>query len=111
MEVLVTFGHILRVLSVGLMNNRLGRRKSSCKGDLREKVSVYEEIKDYFIPEEMEDGKLDSKEDKEPSFRTPDEGRVYNIFGCPCYKSDEAIHNKRSGSMITFLYDGTNVLY
>ncbi|KAL1116241.1 hypothetical protein AAG570_005736 [Ranatra chinensis] len=133
MEVLVTFGHILRVLSVGLMNNRLGRRKSSCKGDLREKVSVYEEIKGYFIPEEMKYGKLDSKEfydglnflflvsklqakrrnneDKEPSFCTRNKGRVYNIFGCPRYKSDEAIHNKRSGSMITFLYDGTNVLY
>ncbi|KAL1116239.1 hypothetical protein AAG570_005734 [Ranatra chinensis] len=76
---------------------------------LREKVPVYEEIAEYFIPERMEDGRLDSKEGKEPSFYTFDEGPVYNILGCPGYMGDEAIYNNQSGSMNTFSCVGTNV--
>ncbi|KAL1116240.1 hypothetical protein AAG570_005735 [Ranatra chinensis] len=75
------------------------------EGDLRENIPDYKDITEDFIPEGMEDGRLDSEEDKEPSFGTCDDRRVHNIVTCPGNMGDEAMHNTRSGSMITLSSD------
>ncbi|KAL1116242.1 hypothetical protein AAG570_005737 [Ranatra chinensis] len=75
------------------------------QGDSGEKFPVYEDLREDFIPYEMEDGKLDSKEDKESSTCVNDEGRVHNVFGCSGM-SDDAMHHKPT---ITFNSDGFTV--